>query len=41
MGSCVSGTEIAEVVEKLLCGKTPEVDEICTELLKGLDVAGL
>uniref|UniRef100_A0A674MBB2 Reverse transcriptase domain-containing protein n=1 Tax=Takifugu rubripes TaxID=31033 RepID=A0A674MBB2_TAKRU len=41
MGSHISGTEVAEVVKKLLGGKDPGVDEIHPEFLKALDVVGL
>lgn len=35
-----TGSEIAEIVKKLLCGKAPGVDEIRPEILKALDVVG-
>ena len=41
MGSLISGAKVTEVVKKLLAGRVPEVDEICPELLKALDVVGL
>ncbi|TWW73438.1 hypothetical protein D4764_15G0008320 [Takifugu flavidus] len=37
-GSRISGTEVAEVVKKLLSGKAPGVDKIRLEFLKALDV---
>ncbi|TWW81657.1 hypothetical protein D4764_01G0014720 [Takifugu flavidus] len=40
IGSHISGTEVAEVVKKLL-GKAPGVDEIRPEFLKALDVTGV
>ncbi|TWW74380.1 hypothetical protein D4764_14G0003820 [Takifugu flavidus] len=41
LGSHISGTEVAEVVKKLLSGKAPGVDEIRPEFLNALDVVGL
>ena len=40
MGSPISGTEVAEVVRKLLGGRAPGVDEVRPEFLKALDVVG-
>ncbi|GAA6076081.1 uncharacterized protein LOC106910031 [Tachysurus ichikawai] len=39
--SSISQAEVTEVVEKLLSGKAPGVDEIRPEYLKSLDVVGL
>ena len=39
--SSISLVEVAEVVKKLLSGKSPEVDEIRPEMLKALDIVGL
>ena len=41
MGPPISGAEVAEVVEKLLGGKAPGVDEVRPEFLRALDVVGL
>ncbi|TWW71602.1 hypothetical protein D4764_16G0000990, partial [Takifugu flavidus] len=41
IGSHISGAEVAKVVNKLLVGKAPGVDEIRPEFLKALDVVGL
>ena len=40
-GSLISGAEVTRVVKKLLAGRVPEVDEICPEFLKALDVVRL
>ncbi|KAK7881169.1 hypothetical protein WMY93_029578 [Mugilogobius chulae] len=40
-GSPITQAEVTEVVNKLLSGKAPGVDEIRPEYLKSLDVAGL
>ncbi|KAK3527104.1 hypothetical protein QTP86_010820 [Hemibagrus guttatus] len=39
--SFITQAEVNEVVQQLLGGKPPGVDEICPEYLKSLDVAGL
>ncbi|KAK3539613.1 hypothetical protein QTP70_010573 [Hemibagrus guttatus] len=39
--SFITQAEVTEVVQKLLGGKAPGVDEICPEYLKSLDVVGL
>ena len=36
--SRITGAEIAEVVEKLHCGRASGLDEICPEFLQALDV---
>ncbi|XP_051775570.1 uncharacterized protein LOC127525979 [Erpetoichthys calabaricus] len=41
VGSPISGTEVTEVVKKLLGGRAPGVDEIRPEFLKALDFVGL
>ena len=41
MDSFITQAEVTEVVEKLLCGKAPGVDEIRPEYHKSLDVVGL
>ena len=40
VGSPISEAEVAEVVKKLLGGRTPGVDEVHPEFLKALDVVG-
>ncbi|KAK3564292.1 hypothetical protein QTP86_012012 [Hemibagrus guttatus] len=39
--SFITQAEVTEVVQQLLGGKAPGVDEICPEYLKSLDVVGL
>ncbi len=39
--SSISLTEITEVIKKLHSGKAPGVDEICSEMLKAVDIVGL
>ncbi|KAK3568526.1 hypothetical protein QTP86_008620 [Hemibagrus guttatus] len=39
--SFITQAEVTEVVQQLLGGKAPVVDEICPEYLKSLDVVGL
>ncbi|KAK3575512.1 hypothetical protein QTP86_028226 [Hemibagrus guttatus] len=39
--SFITQAEVTEVVQQLLHGKAPRVDEICPEYLKSLDVVGL
>ncbi|KAK3537609.1 hypothetical protein QTP70_017005, partial [Hemibagrus guttatus] len=39
--SFITQAEVTEVVQQLLGGKAPGVDEICTEYVKSLDVVGL
>ncbi|KAK3570318.1 hypothetical protein QTP86_017167 [Hemibagrus guttatus] len=39
--SFITQAEVTEVVQQLLCGKAPGVDEIRPEYLKSLDVVGL
>ncbi|KAK3560466.1 hypothetical protein QTP86_009626 [Hemibagrus guttatus] len=39
--SIITQAEVTEVVQQLLGGKAPGVDEICPEYLKSLDVVGL
>ncbi|KAK3506456.1 hypothetical protein QTP70_000619 [Hemibagrus guttatus] len=39
--SFITQAEVTEVVQQLLGGKAPRVDEICPEYLKSLDVVGL
>ena len=41
MGSPFIGPEVAEVLENLLGGRVPGLDEILPEFLKALDVVGL
>lgn len=37
----ITQAKLRNVFSKLLCGKVSEVDEICPECLKSLDVVGL
>ncbi|KAK3521652.1 hypothetical protein QTP70_014704, partial [Hemibagrus guttatus] len=39
--SSITQAEVTDVVQQLLSGKAPGVDEICPEYLKSLDVVGL
>lgn len=41
MGYFISRAPVAEVFKKLLCGRTPGIDETRLEFLKALDVVGL